>query len=130
MHPSVDKAKSAPTPMKSPSIEIDYACATARSLLKESTMRTTIKALLCSVLATACAPIGEPGNGYDGPDAGVDAGSASATCDSIETRSLDMTVSGTAAFNNVPSKCWRLAGKLTVSGSALTSVAQLGDLRE
>lgn len=130
MHPSVDKAKSAPTPMKSPSIEINYACTPARSLLKESTMRITIKALLCSVLATACAPIGEPGGDYDAPDAGVDAGSASATCDSIETRTLDMTVSGTSEFTNLPKKCWRLAGKLTVNGSALTSIAQLGDLRE
>jgi hypothetical protein len=129
MHPSVDKAKSAPTPVENPSIEINYACATARPLLKESTMRITIKALLCSLLATACAPIGEHG-GDDGPDAGTDAGSASTVCDNYEQRSLDLTISGDAGFNGLPTKCWKLNGKLTLTGPAVTSLAKLGDLRE
>jgi hypothetical protein len=129
MHPSVDKPTSAPTPVENPSTEIDYARATARPLLKESTMRITIKALLCSLLATACAPIGEHG-GDDGPDAGTDAGSASTVCDNYEQRSLDLTISGDAGFNGLPTKCWKLNGKLTLSGPAVTSLAKLGDLRE
>jgi len=119
-----------PTVEKSPSAEIDYACRPARPLLKESTMRTTIQALLCSVLATACAPVGEHGGDHDGPDAGVDGGTASGSCDNYETRTLDLTVSGTSSFTGLPAGCWRLNGKLTLSGPAITSLAKLGDLRE
>jgi len=130
MHPEVDKAKSTPTPVNSPSIQINYATDTARSLLKTSTMRTTIQALLCSVLASACAPIGEPGShNNDGPDAGVD-GAASTVCDNYETKTMDLNVSGDSSFSGLPSKCWKLNGKLTLSGPAVTSLAKLGDLRE
>src|SRR5688572_1154323 len=131
MHPSVDKTKSAPTPGKSPSIEIDYARRAARSLLKESTMRTTIQALLCS-LAACAAPIG--GNYGDdddvSPDAGVDGGAVTG-CPAGEeiTKTMDLTVSGTSSFTNLPTQCWRLNGKLTVSGVAVSSLAKLGDLR-
>jgi hypothetical protein len=130
MHPSVDKAESAPTRAKSPSIEIDYACTTARPLLKESTMRITIKALLCSLLATACAPIGERG-GDIGPDAGTSGdGSASTVCDNYESKTMDLTISGDSGFTGLPSKCWKLVGKLTLNGPAITTLAKLGDLRE
>ena len=130
MHPSVYVPEIPPTPVNSPSIQINYACAPARPLLKTSTMRTTIKALLCSIIATACAPIGDRGDDFDGPDAGVDAGSAAATCDQIETKTMNLSVSGTAAFNGLPGKCWKLVGTLTITGSTLTSVAGLKDLRE
>jgi hypothetical protein len=133
MHPWVDKPKSSPTGAKSPSIEIDYGRATARPLLKESTMRITTKALLCSLtslLATACAPIGERGDDNDGPDAGTDGGSASTVCDNYEQRSLDLTISGDAGFTGLPTKCWKLNGRLTLTGPAVTSLAKLGDLRE
>jgi hypothetical protein len=116
--------------MTTASIEIDYGRTQARRLLKDSTMRTTIKALLCSLLATACAPIGERG-GNDGPDAGVsDGGSASTVCDNYEQRTLDLTISGDSGFSGLPTKCWKLVGKLTLSGPAVTSLAKLGDLRE
>jgi hypothetical protein len=91
-------------------------------------MRTTLQALLCSV-AAACAPIGQHGDDHDGPDAGVDAGSA-ATCDQIETKTMDLTISGTSGFSGLPTKCWKLAGKLTLSSSSVTSLDKLGDLRE
>jgi hypothetical protein len=94
-------------------------------------MRTTLKALLCSALATACAPIGERGNGdNDGPDAGVDAGSGSATCDSPETKNGDLVISSATGFNGLPTKCWKLTGKLTLSGTSITTLEKLGDLRE
>ena len=92
-------------------------------------MRTTIQALLCSLLATACAPIGEAGDTSFGPDAGADAASASGTCDDLETRTLDLTISGSAGFTNLPAGCWKLNGRLTLTGPAVTSVAKLGDLR-
>lgn len=89
-------------------------------------MRTTLTAMLCS-LATACAPIGERGSDDEGPDAGV--GSASATCDQIETKTMDISISGTAGFSGLPTRCWKLNGKLTLAG-AMTSLDKLGDLRE
>lgn len=93
-------------------------------------MRTTITALLCALSAAACAPIGESGgNRYDGADAGVD-GSASTACDDYETRTLDLTISGAAGFTGLPASCWRLDGRLTLTGPAVTSLAKLGDLRE
>ena len=130
MHPEVDKAKSSPTPMKTPSIEIDYARTQAQRLLKGMTMRTTITALLCSFIATACAPIGETGGDYDAPDAGVDGGAVNTTCDNYESRTLDLTISGDSGFSGLPMTCWKLNGRLTLSGPAITSLAKLGDLRE
>ena len=129
MHPSVDKAACSPTPVGSATVEIDCACPAARRLLKTSTMRSTLQALLCSVVATACAPIGEPGgDDGDAPDAGV--GSAGATCDQAETTTTDITIAGTASFSGLPMKCWKLNGKLTLSGAAVTTLEKLGDLRE
>jgi hypothetical protein len=131
MHPSVDNVKSSPTPMTTASNEIDYDGTQARRLLKETNMRTTIQVLLCSLLATACAPIGERGGNNDGPDAGTsDGGSASTACDNYEQRTLDLTISGDSGFTGLPTKCWKLSGKLTLSGPAVTSLAKLGDLRE
>lgn len=130
MHPSVDMRASRPTRAKSPSSEIDYASETAQPLLKESTMRTTIKALLCSIAVSACAPIGESRGNDNGPDAGVDGGGANATCDQLETKTMDLTISGMTGFSNLPTTCWKLDGKLTLTGAAVTSLAKLGDLRE
>ncbi|HEX5063566.1 MAG TPA: hypothetical protein VFV99_29515 [Kofleriaceae bacterium] len=92
-------------------------------------MRTTIKALLCSVLAAACAPIGERGDGLDNADAGVD-GAGNGVCDQYQTKTMDLTINGSAGFNNLPQSCWKLNGKLTLTGPAVTSLAKLGDLRE
>jgi hypothetical protein len=131
MHPSVDKTTSVAPPAKNPTIEIDCACRAARPLLKESTMRNTIQALLCSLLASACAPIGEQGGGdFEATDAGAADSATSASCDQMETKTMDLSVSGTAAFNGLPGSCWKLDGKLTLSGAAVTSIAKLGDLRE
>jgi hypothetical protein len=126
MRPLVDIA----APTKTPSIEIDCARLPARTLLKETIMRTTLRALLCSFVATACAPIGEhAGANHDDPDAGVD-GATSAACDQFETKTMDLTISGSAGFTNLPAGCWKLNGKLTLTGPAVTSLAKLGDLRE
>src|SRR5688500_2865925 len=98
MRPSVDKAKAVSPPVTNPTIEIDYACRAARPLLKESTMRNTIQALLCSFVASACAPIGEQGGGdFDAVDAGTSDSGTSAACDQMETKTMDLSVSGTAA---------------------------------
>jgi hypothetical protein len=100
--------------------------------MKEQPMRTTTMALLCSLAAAGCAPLGNPGAGdYDvGPDAGVDGGAAtSGTCDELVEKTMDLTITGTAAFSTLPTTCWRLRGKLTLRGPAVTSVAKLGDLR-
>ena len=118
MHPSVDSVAST----KTPSIEIDCARLPARTLLKETIMRTSLGALLCASLATACAPIGEHAGSLDGPDAGID-GAVSAACDQLETKTMDITISGSAGFTNLPAGCWKLNGKLTLTCPAVTSLA-------
>ena len=94
-------------------------------------MRTTTMALLCS-LAACAAPVGGGGGGYDndGPDAGADGSAANRPCTDMEELTMDLPIAGTSGFTNLPTTCWRLKGKLTISGPAVTSVAKLGDLRE
>lgn len=81
--------------------------------------------MLCSLLI-GCAPLGKTRTppGEDGPDAGT----TDKTCDesAIVTKTMDLTFSGTA--NNLPTGCWKLNGKLTIS-SSVDSLAKLGDLR-
>jgi hypothetical protein len=127
LHPEVDMAVAPPHGAKSPSIEIDYARAAARLVLKEKVMRTTLLGILCS-FASACAQIGdrEP---YEAPDAGVDGGPAALACDQLETRTGSLTISGASGFQGLPTTCWKLAGKLTLTGPAVASLAKLGDLR-
>lgn len=93
-------------------------------------MRTTIMAVLSSFVA-ACAPLGNPGGGGydDGPDGGVDGGAVGGPCDDLVTKTMALNITGSAGFTGLPTTCWRLNGKLTLSGPAVTSVAKLGDLR-
>lgn len=95
-------------------------------------MRTTTMALFCSLLSGGCvAPVGNPGSGDHGvgPDAGVDTGAAAGTCDELEERTMNLTISGASGFTGLPASCWKLNGKLTLTGPAVTSLAKLGDLR-
>lgn len=122
--------KTPPTAITDATDEILVIGYLARRLLKETVMRTsttTATAMLCSLVAIGCAPIGQPHHGDDEP--GPDAGTASSTCNDIVTKTMDLTVSGsTSSYNNLPTSCWKLNGKLTVSGS-VDSLAKLGDLR-
>lgn len=91
-------------------------------------MRTTMLVLVCSF--AGCAPVGNTGGGdSDGPDAGVDGNAASAPCTDIEVVTKDLSIASAAGFTNLPNTCWKLDGKLTLSGDGITSVAKLGDLR-
>jgi len=95
-------------------------------------MRNTMQPLLCSLIV-ACAPIGETGNNDSvKPDAGVDDGGTAATCEpgTEIVKTTDITVAGDTAFSNLPTKCWRLNGKLTVNSASVTSLTKLGDLTE
>jgi hypothetical protein len=86
-------------------------------------MRTTPMTILCS-LAACAAEVGHHG-GYQGsPDGGV-----AANCTNAQTVTGDYTITGASGFRNIPTGCWNLTGKLQLSGSSITSVAQLGDLR-
>lgn len=90
-------------------------------------MRTKLIAL--AMLLGACvAPISDRTHDDFGPDAGVDGGATG--CDNFKTVTMNLTVSGSASFNNLPTTCWKLNGKLTITGPAVASVAKLGDLRE
>ena len=117
------------SPTNSPSIEILYITNSAHQLLKRLTMRTTTLALLCAV-AGCMSPIDERQHDDFGADAGVDGSSASGVCDDYKIVTMNLTVSGSSNFNNLPTTCWKLNGKLTITGPAVNSVAKLGDLRE
>jgi hypothetical protein len=91
-------------------------------------MRTTTMALLCSL--AACAPMSDRENDWSGPDAGVDDSSASGACDDLEiVNQANLTISGSSGFADLPTTCWKLNGKLTLTGPAITSLDKLGDLR-
>jgi hypothetical protein len=132
VHPSVDKASAGPTPIKSSTTEILYDDTTARPMLWRLTMRTTTALATLAALITglgACvAPISDRTHDDFGADAGVT--STQTGCDNYKIVTMDLTVSGAASFNNLPTTCWKLSGKLTVTGPAVTSLAKLGDLRE
>jgi hypothetical protein len=94
------------------------------------TMRTTTFALV-SLLSACVAPIGERDHDDFGPDAGVvDGQQATGACDDLKTVTMNLTVSGSSNFNGLPTSCWKLNGKLTITGPAVTSIDKLGDLRE
>ena len=97
---------------------------TARILKREMTMRTTHLALVCSLLAPACVNVPHADYNF-----GADAGSGSATCDAPELVVQDLELDGSAAPDGTPAGCWTLQGKLTVTGSAVTTLANLGQLR-
>jgi len=115
--------------MKSSTTEILYDNKTARPMLYGLTMRTTSLALV-SLLTACVAPIGDRTHDDFGPDAGVDGSTATGACDNLKTVTMNLTVTGSANFNNLPTTCWKLNGTLTISGPAVTSVDKLGDLRE
>lgn len=125
MQPQVDNIATA----ECSSVWIDYAGYSARHPHWRTHMRTTMMALLCSL--AACAPVGGGGSNYsgDGPDAGTDAGTVNGPCNDIEELDADLSIAGASGFANLPGTCWKLNGKLTISGPAVTSLAKLGDLR-
>jgi hypothetical protein len=95
-------------------------------------MRTTnLSALLASMLAVGCVPIGS-----DAPErTRVDAGSGGtattdANCDTsnITVKSGDFDFTSDASLTGLPTSCWQLSGKLTVD-SSVSSLEKLGDLR-
>lgn len=88
-------------------------------------MRLTNLSLLCPLLATACMEMGNPGSAPR-PDAGT---TAAAPCDDLQVETLDLTISGSSGFADLPSGCWALQGKLVLAGPAISSLAKLGDLR-
>jgi hypothetical protein len=86
-------------------------------------MRTTTTLLLCSAVA-ACAPVGGPGLLADAGD-----GTTSRTCDSARTINRDITITDASGFDLLPNGCWDLNGKLTLRGSGITSLTNLGQPR-
>ena len=94
------------------------------------TTRLTLTAMLCSAVAACVSPIGEREHDGVGPDAGVDGSTATGACADLKIVTMNLTVSGSSNFNNLPTTCWKLNGKLVITGPAVTSVAKLGDLRE
>lgn len=113
------------------SVEIRYARASARALLWRHDMRTLTMAFVCSLAAAAagCAPVGNTGDYTVGPDAGVDAATAGGPCNELVEKTLDLVITGASGFGGLPTTCWKLNGKLTLRGPAVTSLAKLGDLR-
>jgi hypothetical protein len=112
--------------MKTLTTEIVYDAVLARPMLRRLTMRTPF---LLAMLSACVSPIGEREHDDFGADAGVGSGSAATGCDDLKIVTMNLTVSGTSAFTGLPTTCWKLNGKLVVTGPAVTSLAKLGDLR-
>lgn len=88
-------------------------------------MRLLLPTLAAALAMPGCTPLGQPvGDRGDGPDAGR----AGAACDDPTHKAIDLTISPSVGYDDVPGGCWRLDGRLTVSG-AITSLSMLGDLR-
>lgn len=115
--------RTTPTPTTTATHGIHTVNRTARSVLKGSNMRTSTSLLLCSALV-ACAQVGDRGGYHAGPDAG-----SGRACDNLETVTGDLTITGVAGYDGLPSSCWELTGTLTLRGPAITSLDKLGDLR-
>jgi hypothetical protein len=95
---------------------------------------TTLSALLGSMLAIGCVPIGSSNEDRNRVDAGgsgsgsSDASDADCDTSNIAVTSGDFEFNSDASLTSIPKTCWQLAGKLTIDGS-ITSLAKLGDLR-
>ncbi|HEY1551788.1 MAG TPA: hypothetical protein VGG28_28365 [Kofleriaceae bacterium] len=93
---------------------------------------TTLSAVLASMLAIGCVPIGSTNEDRNRVDAGGSGSSDAADpdCDTsnIAVQSGDFNFTSDASLTALPKSCWQLAGKLTIDGS-ITSLAKLGDLR-
>ncbi len=121
MHPSVDNPRPAHLVGSAPTTTIHTLGRTARELIKEKVMHATTVALLATTFA-ACVP--------DVPRYPTDGGvTADPQCDDMETVTKDITVSSATMTDTVPTGCWTLAGKLTIRGTGVTSLAMLGDVR-
>ncbi len=97
-------------------------------------MRTiTLSAVLASMLAIGCVPMGSDSEQRSRVDAGGSGSAGSAgdsSCDTsnITVQSGDFEFNSDASLTSIPKSCWQLAGKLTIDGS-ISSLAKLGDIR-
>ena len=92
-------------------------------------MRTTLLAILPVI--GACAPIGGQCShtgtcGDSTPDAGT---TATSNCDGEQEVTADWTINSATAYGTPPTTCYHLKGTLTLQGSAITTLAKLGDIR-
>ena len=94
-------------------------------------MKTTTLAIgsFAALLAGCMGNFGG-GNKWTAPDAG--GSDTTAACDNPVIKTMDVTVSGTSMTmaDKVPTSCWNLKGKLSVSGSTTSLKALLGDIRQ
>lgn len=89
-------------------------------------MRVTTAFLL---ITTACVPEYRAPGGKT-TDGGDDTTTeADPKCSVTKTVTKDILVDSATMSDSVPSGCWTLAGTLTIRGSAVKSLAMLGDLR-
>ena len=113
--------RTAPTPEQTVSTnENNSAYRKAHKLIEEMNMRNTTRLSILALSLSACM-----GNVGGGPSTRPRDGETS--CDSPEKIESDITIQSQADFDDLPA-CWDLWGKLTLDGSAVTSLAGLGTL--
>ena len=115
------------SPQRFATFGIHSMSTSARNLKKASVMRTTHLAAVLSLAASACMDVPHRHYTADGGSGSGD-GAAARTCDNPEVVTKDLTISSNTAGDTLPTGCWTLSGKLTVSGSSVTSLAKLGEL--
>ena len=127
MHPEVDIVRTRLLAVSSVTGEIHASSPAARNLCREVSMRIPILAMLA---LAACVDV--PHRHYFNGDGGVDGGSAARSCSNAQLVAGDMSFTyadNALLLSGVPkSGSWKLGGKLTLSGSGVTSLAKLGDL--
>ena len=118
MRPQVDSARPGGPVTSCATHQIHTTSLRARDLIKENVMHATTVALLLA--ATACVP--------DAPRSTTTT-TTDPKCASTQTVTRDLTVDSGTMTDPVPTGCWTLAGKLTIRGTGVTSLAMLGDVR-
>lgn len=104
---------------------------TARLLIKELTMRTTLlsSVLLSTVLFGCVGEVGGGGAGRGRESGREDEGSGSDDDESCEDVNTAITIRSVSDFDDLPTGCWDLFAPLTIQGSEITSLAKLGKLK-
>ena len=91
-------------------------------------MRIPMLAVLCSAFTGCFAPIGPEHDNGDRPDAGST--SDGGAVNGCETKTGDVLIDAMSDFDTLPKGCWNAGARLTIKGSAVTSLERLGDLKK
>jgi hypothetical protein len=122
MHPSVDKTEPRILLATVSTGENNEPGYSARQLIRTPIMRPTFTTLaIATTLAGCMQNVGDERGRPTRP-------ATDKTCDNPTKVDKDVVIDEVADFDKLQKGCWDLYGKLSIKGSAITSVAKLGNL--